>query len=78
MFVAPVLIPLDDNDGVPFSPTARDAFRDRLLAVQEGLNIRTNIRGVWVFEGRVYDEACEEYRSAPPSIRQIPPWLEVV
>jgi hypothetical protein len=78
-----VLIPVLDNDGLPFPVSLTNEFRRRLLAVQahdpDGVGYSTRaVRGVWIQAGRSYEDESLEYSVGFDSWRTVDDWLDVV
>jgi hypothetical protein len=72
-----LLIPMRDNDGQPFPPSAWQALEDRLL-VFGGLSWQDGVHGVWEAAGRVYRDESRQYTVSLTSWREFPSWLNAV
>lgn len=72
-----VLIPVVDNDGVPFAEDDWQALESRLLRFG-GFSLRAGVEGVWEAGGRIYRDRSREYTVALTSWWLLPAWLDVV
>lgn len=73
------LVPLKDNDGVPFSGDDWGMLEERLLTMFGGYTDGGVVRGAWTSqEGRVYRDESRCFLVALESWAQFPYWLDIV
>ena len=72
------LVPVRDNDGVPFSLDDWAELELRLIQFN-GFTVSTGVSGVWRSQsGEVHRDESKRYEVSLESWRAFPAWLEVV
>ena len=71
-----ILVPIQDNEGQPFSPKDWDELEQKLLSSFGGYTGGEMISGAWADStGTVYRDTSREWRVALNSWLQVPEWL---